>query len=132
MTLTLHRGLAVLVAILVLAQAALAGRSLFVDHDAVDIHQIVANILPLLVFADVALVLRSRTKWSNQTLILTPLLAVLIVAQTGLGYLGRESANALAVHMPLGVLIFGITAVVTNAAFTDRSTGQQEDTQNSV
>lgn len=125
MIVTLHRGLAVLILILVLAQAALAGRFLFVDHDAVDIHQIIANALPLLVAADVALVVRARSEWSSQTLLLTLLLAVLIVAQTGLGYIGRESADALAVHVPLGVLIFGISAVITNAAFTGHSSGRQ-------
>lgn len=132
MTVTMHRGLAVLVALLVLAQAALAGRFLFVDHDAVNIHQIIANILPLLVFADVALVLRSRTEWSKQTIFMTPSLAILVIAQIGLGYAGRDSANAAAIHVPLGVLIFGMAVVVASAAFTDRSTGQQKETQTSV
>lgn len=56
---------------------------------------------------------------------MTPLLALLVIVQTGLGYLGRDSADALAVHVPLGVLIFGIASLLTNVAFAGHSLRQQ-------
>jgi hypothetical protein len=34
-------------------------------------------------------------------------LTVLMIVQTGLGFLGRTSTGGAAIHVPLGVLLFG-------------------------
>jgi len=114
----LYRWLALLIMVLIFAQAALAGRFLFVDRDALDIHQAVANGLSVLVIVHVALVLVTRTKWSRRVPVLTVLLAILVIIQTGLGYAGRESADVLAIHVPVGVLTFGVASLLTAVAFS--------------
>ena len=114
----LYRWLALLIMVLIFAQAALAGRFLFVDHDAVDIHQAVANGLSVLVIVHVALALITRTRWSRPVPALTALLAILVIIQTGLGYAGRESADVLAIHVPVGVLTFGVASLLTAVAFS--------------
>ena len=123
----LYRWLALLITILIFAQAALAGRFLFVDHDAVDIHQVVANALSVLVVVHVALVFVTRTKWSQRAPILTTLLAILVIVQTGLGYAGRESADVLAIHVPVGVLTFGVASLMTAVAFSEESKIQRTE-----
>ena len=115
---SLYRWLALLIMVLIFVQAALAGRFLFVDHDAVDIHQAVANGLSVLVIVHLALVLVTRTKWSRRVPVLTALLAILVIIQTGLGYAGRESADVLAIHVPVGVLTFGVASLLTAVAFS--------------
>ena len=123
----LYRWLTLLIAVLIFAQAALAGRFLFVDHDAVDIHQAVANGLSVLVIVHVALALITRTKWSRRVPVLTALLAILVIIQTGLGYAGRESADVLAIHVPVGVLTFGVASLLTAIAFSEESTIQHTE-----
>ena len=123
----LYRWLALLIMILILVQAALAGRFLFVDHDAVDIHQAVANGLSALVIVHVALVLVTRTKWSRRVPVLTALLAILVIVQTGLGYAGRDSADVLAIHVPVGVLTFGVASLLTAVAFSEGSAIQHTE-----
>ncbi|MCH7999352.1 MAG: hypothetical protein IIA91_07725 [Chloroflexi bacterium] len=127
MMIGLYRWLALLIMVLIFAQAALAGRFLFVDHDAVDIHQAVANGLSVLVIVHVALALITRTKWSRRVPVLTALLAILVIIQTGLGYAGRESADVLAIHVPVGVLTFGVASLLTAIAFSEESTIQHTE-----
>ena len=123
----LYRWLALLITILILAQAVLAGRFIFVDHDAVDIHQAVANALSVLVIAHLVLVLVTRTKWSQRVPVLTALLTILVIVQTGLGYAGRGSADVLAIHLPVGVLTFGVASLLTAVAFSERSAIQHAE-----
>ena len=123
----LYRWMALLIAILIFAQAVLAGRFLFVDNDAVDIHQVVANFLSVLVVVHVALVLVTRKKWSQRVPVLTALLAILVIVPTGLGYGGRDSADVLAIHVPVGVLSFGVASLLTAVAFSERSAIQHTE-----
>ena len=67
----------------------------------------------------VVLVLVTRTKWSQLVPVLTALLAVLVIVQTGLGYGGRDSADVLAIHVPVGVLTFGVASLLTAVASSD-------------
>ena len=123
----LYRWMALLITLLIFAQAILAGRFLFVDNDAVDTHQVVANFLSVLVVVHVALVLVTRTNWSQRVPVLTALLAVLVIAQTGLGYAGRDSADLLAIHLPVGVLTFGVACLLSAVAFSERSAKQHAE-----
>ena len=123
----LYRWLALLITMLIFAQAVLAGRFLFVDRDAVDIHEVVASVLSVLVIVHVILVLVTRTKWSRRVLVLTALLAILVIVQTQLGYEGRDSADVLAIHVPLGVLIFGAASLLTAIVFSEESAKQRTE-----
>jgi hypothetical protein len=47
-------------------------------------------------------------------------LLVLVISQIGLGYSGRDSADAAAVHVPMGVLTFGLSVLIAGMAFSQR------------
>ena len=96
--------------LLVLVQAVLAGRGQFVDPDLLKVHGYVGNAVWLLAVAQVALAflagLPARTR--GPLLGIGVALVVLVTAQIGLGYAGRDSGQAAALHLPNGVLIFGL------------------------
>ena len=104
-----HRIVAEVLAALVLAQAVVAGQALFGDWS-IRVHGFMGNASFVLglVLVGVAVVGRSdRTR-----LVLSAVLVAALFAQTGLGYVGRETAEAAAWHVPLGVAIFGLTVVL--------------------
>jgi hypothetical protein len=43
----------------------------------------------------------------------------LIVAQIGLGYLGRDEPEFTAIHVPVGVFLFSLTSIVAMLAVMD-------------
>jgi hypothetical protein len=94
-----------LVAFGVLVNAFIAGRSLIGDWDIL-VHGIIGN--GVFVFAVLALVLAVVLRAGRTTVAAAALLAVLVFAQVGLGYSGRNSPDAVAWHIPNGVLIFGL------------------------
>jgi hypothetical protein len=103
--------------LLVILQAVLAG--LFIsgeNHDAKNQHKLMANITVLAVAVQLVLAFLVRT-WSEFRLMywVVALLA-LVVAQTGLGYASREDTLPEAIHIPLGVLIFGVSAIISALA----------------
>lgn len=114
-----YRGVALLTLALVFVQAVLAGRSQFVDADAIDIHEIVANVITVVVVAQVLLAVAAGFTPLLRLPAWTALLVVLVVAQTGLGYVGRDEADAAAIHVPMGVLVFGVAMLTTVLAFFD-------------
>lgn len=94
--------------LLILVQAVLAGQSLFNSVD-IAIHGYVGNAsftvgLLVAVLAAVARVPR----WQ---LVLAAVVLAVLFAQTGLGYVGRESTAAASWHVPLGVTVFGLATV---------------------
>ncbi len=105
---------AALTGVLVLAQAALAGQFLRVDNtngDLQKIHGYIGNAVFLFAIAQAALIvvsgLTGRLRSGLLSMAIT--LVVLTTAQLGLGYSGRDRDGiAAALHIPLGVLIFGI------------------------
>lgn len=103
-----ERILAHVVALLVLIQAAMAGHSnrLFGGIN-IELHGVVGNALFTLILVE--LVLAFVIKAGTGRLAVLGGLTVLSVAQTGLGYMGRNSLDAAGWHIPLGVLIFGVT-----------------------
>jgi hypothetical protein len=92
--------------VLVLAQAALAGQHLFEGTDVITLHGILGNVTFALTVVGVVLVLLVR-QGDGAAFALAVALAALTFAQVGLGYVGRETATAAAWHIPLGVTIFG-------------------------
>jgi hypothetical protein len=105
-----HAIAAGLTTLAVLIQAVLAGRGQFIDRTFLDIHGYVANGLFPLVLAQAALAVLSgiRGRLRMPVLGLNLLLLVLVFSQIGLGYAGRENTTAASIHLPLGVLIFGL------------------------
>jgi len=107
--------LAASIMVLVVAQAALAGQFLYRDAGALGVHRVIAEVVPVLALA---LVLVSR--WparqappSSRLPRVAAAILVLVIAQTGLGFVGRNSTFAAAVHVPLGVVIFGLVTYAT-------------------
>jgi hypothetical protein len=104
----------------VFAQAVLAGQGWFLDPTLFVLHGGIGHGV-LLVSAVVAtfawLLPTSRT-----TAVLATLTALALIGQTGLGYAGRrgELAVASAAHVPIGVAILGLSAVVA-ALWTARA-----------
>ncbi|MEO6198150.1 MAG: hypothetical protein ABIP58_08625 [Dehalococcoidia bacterium] len=108
---------------LVLVQAMLAG--VFISReevDATDVHEMVGNLIFMVVVVQLVLAFLVRG-WSkfNLWIWVTVLLAA-VVAQTGLGYAGRDETFPVAIHVPLGVLIFGVATMISTLAFLEDRT----------
>lgn len=114
----LYRWLTVLTAGLVLIQALFAGRGLWLNRTFIDYHEILANILFLVVVVQFGLTVAIGIPdaLGKRLLVLNGVLGVLILVQTGLGYVGREELEARAWHIPLGVLIFGLAVLIAAIA----------------
>jgi hypothetical protein len=101
-----HLGLAYLMPILVLAQAALAGQHLF-EGSSISVHGVLGEITFALTVVGVVLAVVRRC----DGLVFATAVALLALsfAQVGLGFVGRETTAAAAWHIPVGVAIFGLT-----------------------
>ena len=95
----------VVVVVLILVQAMLAGQSLF-GTASITVHGFVGN--ATFAVAVVAAFLALLAKVPVWVLSLDALLALLLFFQTGLGYVGRDSSLAASWHIPLGVTAFGL------------------------
>ena len=116
----LYRWAAMATALLVFVQALLAGRGWFVDFDLIEVHGWVGNATFLVVVGQAALAFAAygRRALGRLELGLSALLVVLVVAQIGMGYAGRESGGAAAWHVPTGVLIFGVSSALLALGLT--------------
>ena len=110
-----YRALAGLLAVLVLVQAWMAGHSnrLFGDLD-ITIHGIVGNVSYLIAVG--ALVLTIVARANKATIGVAAAIVVLMTLQIGLGYSGRDAADAAAWHIPNGVAIFGLAVYQVSQA----------------
>jgi len=112
------KGFCHLATFLVFVQAALAGSFISgEDPDAVDIHELMANVLFLVVVVQLILAFLVRG-WSRFNLWAWVIaLLFMLIAQTGLGYMGRDDELPIAIHVPLGVLIFGLATMISTLAY---------------
>jgi hypothetical protein len=99
--------IAIITGALVLIQAVLAGRGMFVNFDLIKVHGYVGEItfvaaLFLLVAAWLG---RQEGVTTTTEITLGMLLIVLLAAQFALGYGGRDSGTAASLHVPNGILI---------------------------
>ena len=102
--------LTVVLALAIVVQAALAGSGLFKgNRDLIDGHEMLGNVIFLISAIQVVLAFLSMQKGlTGKALLVTSIITLgLVVAQLGLGYSGRESADAKAWHLPNGVLLMG-------------------------
>ena len=112
--------------VLVLVQAVLAGRGWFVEFDLIDIHGMVGNMVFLVAVAMVAIARFAMPESSERKtlVIMSGILVLLVVAQIGLGYSATSSDNpsaeAASLHIPNGVLIFGLAAAIDSRVFGRR------------
>ncbi len=116
----IFRWLTVVTAGLVVVQAFLAGRGLWLgETKLIDAHEMLANVLFLLAVAQfgLALAIGIPGALGKRLLAMNAVLAFALVAQTGLGYVGRDSMDARAWHFPLGVLIFGLAVMIVMMAW---------------
>ena len=90
--------------VLILVQAFLAGRFLFGGWS-ITVHGVIGNVTFVFALATLALAWRARHRPATAA---AAVLVVLLTAQIGLGYSGRETREAAAWHVPLGVTIFGL------------------------
>ncbi len=116
-----YRGLALVAAVLILAQAVLAGQWMF-GGGRIDVHGWLGNVTFLLAIGLVGLAFVGRRGGALGAvdLALSAVLLLLVVAQLGLGYSGRACAPAATLHGPNGVLLTGVTAAILALAFVPR------------
>lgn len=114
-----YQALSVLTALLLILQPILIGQYFNRDQDYLDVHELVANIVFISVVAQTVVCFLGRSKWGFTTVLWNVMLITLVVAQIGLGYGGRDSASSREIHMPLGVLIFGLGLITAMLAFFD-------------
>lgn len=100
-----HRTLVIVIPLIVLVQAAIAGQHLF-EGSSISVHGILGNITFALTVIGVVLAVVRRLAAS--AFFVSVALAALTFAQIGLGYVGRETSTAAAWHIPVGVTIFGL------------------------
>lgn len=117
-----YRWAVALTAALILVQAVLAGRGLFVDLGLIEAHGWLGNATFLAAIAQTGLAFAASRRGGvgRPEVGLSGLLVLLTVAQLGLGYAGRESAGAASWHVPNGVLIFGVAAATLSLALANR------------
>lgn len=120
MLVTALKAVAALFAVLILIQAILAGRGWYVDFDLIRVHGYVGNAVFLLSAGLVVLVYLVGLR--GPTLLLSGAIFLLVFGQVGLGYAGRESAISASLHVPNGVLLFGLTTAVCMLIFDSRRT----------
>jgi len=105
-----YRVLVNIFGVLVLVQAALAGQFLNGQGGLRQTHQLLAvAVFPVLSVLLVVLAALSLRRAGSGPLVLSAVLLVLAVAQTGLGFVGRSSLGAASIHIPLGVALFGLS-----------------------
>jgi heme A synthase len=122
-----YRIAAGLLTVLVLVQAVLAGRGWFkFDLDLIDIHGMIGNLTFLVAVAMVAIARFAMTESNERKtlVIMSGILVLLVVAQIGLGYSATSSDNpsaeAASLHIPNGVLIFGLAGAIDARVFGRR------------
>ena len=101
----------------IFVQAALAGRYLSGEFDAISIHNANAGLVMLLGWAQA---LAAALLWRPGRGPAWPLAASLLICVAELMQIGAGRAHELGLHVPLGVSLFGATATLTGWAWTAR------------
>jgi len=102
---TVEMSLAVAILVGVLVQAALAGQHIAVGGS-ISLHGVIGNA----VFAAqlILVLLLIMRRFPKSAIVTAVVVTVLLVAQIGLGYASRASHDLVALHIPLGVALFGV------------------------
>ena len=114
------RILTVVTAALILVQAYLAGQAWFQSQlGLISIHGWLGNVsfLTAILLVVLAFLGMRREGWGRAEMVLGVILVLLMTAQLGLGYSGRRSAAAAALHIPNGVLLTMVIAALLALAW---------------
>lgn len=115
-----YRWLSILTAVLLLVQPILAGQFLYNGHSGLkDVHEMLANVILITAAGQLALAFLARRTYGIGLVGHNAGLVVLVIVQIGLGYSGRDNADSLAYHIPLGVLLFGMGCMAPFMGFFD-------------
>ena len=113
-----------LVTLLVILQAVLAGMFISGEQsDAMDQHKIMGYIVVLAVVGQLAVAYLVRGWGQFRLMYWVGLLLVLSVVQVGLGSASEDHSFPEAVHIPLGVFMFGLALVISVLAVTEDRAG---------
>ena len=113
---------------LVLIQAVLIGQGLFLgDPSRTALHGWIGNVtfVAAIVLAGLSIISVRRGELSRPAVGLSVLVAVLTVAQIGLGYSGRGGGVPAALHIPNGVLIATLLAALLTISFWPSTRAEQ-------
>lgn len=86
--------------------AVLAGRFLFLGDLIIETHGYIGNAVFVVALVNVGLALADKA--DGGVLAVAGMIALLTFTQIGLGYVGRDTADAAALHIPNGVLLMGL------------------------
>lgn len=115
-----YRWVSILTAVLLLIQPILAGQFLYNDKSGLEgVHEILGNVIFLTAAGQLVLAFLARKTYGVGLVGHNAGLVVLVVAQIGLGYAGRDNEGQLAYHIPLGVLLFGMGCLAPFMGFFD-------------
>jgi hypothetical protein len=106
--------------VLVLIQAVLIGQGLFLgDPSRTALHGWIGNVtfVGAIILLGLSAISVRRGELSRPVLGLSILVALLTVAQIGLGYAGRGGGMPAALHIPNGVLIASLLAALLMSSF---------------
>jgi hypothetical protein len=119
----------IVLAVGVLIQAWLGSTGFFQgEPDRIDVHGMLGNFMFLVAVIQVGIAFYAMTKGiaSRNLLILSVVTVLLVVAQIGLGYSTRDSIDALAWHLPNGVLLMGVTTATAVLAWRPATLGSRD------
>ena len=125
---TTVRWLSGITMVLVLIQAVLIGQSLFLgDPSRTTLHGWLGNVtfVGAFVLTGLSVISVRRGELGRPALGLSVLVALLTVAQIGLGYSGRGGGVTAALHIPNGVLIAALLAALLTVSFWPSSSAEQ-------
>jgi uncharacterized membrane protein len=125
---TIVRWLSGITMALVLVQAVLIGQGLFLgDPSRTTLHGWIGNVtfIAAIVLAGLSIISVRRGELSRPAVGLSVLVAVLTVAQIGLGYSGRGGGVPAALHIPNGVLIATLLAALLTISFWPSTRAEQ-------
>ena len=119
------RIVAPLIGLLVFIQAIFAGQGLYIDADQINLHGIIGNVTFLLVLVQAGLVLFAGFRGGDRAALIgmSLTLLVLVIAQLGLGYSGRDGGTPAALHIPNGVAIMALSVGIASYLSRIRADG---------
>jgi hypothetical protein len=126
---TVVRWLAGIAVVLVVIQAALIGQALFLGDSGMQaLHGWIGNaaFVAVVVMAIIALLDARRGEAPATVAGVGVLVALLMAAQLGLGYVGRQGGWPAALHIPNGVLIVALLTAVLTVALLQESSARRE------
>lgn len=100
--------------------AVLAGRFLFLGDLIIETHGYIGNAVFFLAVVNVGVSLRAGA--GGVEMAVAGMIALLTFAQIGLGYVGRDTADAAALHIPNGVLLMGLAGYQFASVRAERAT----------